>query len=484
MLLEYFTLIFQILIAMPYMVKLKHFMLLDYNYFLIFIVGLALHYLIFFLLLKIKRVGKYLLLFFTSAPYLGFGISLFLFGYKMDRAIIASALENETEMIFYYVNFRTILISIIYIIVMFLFIRKIKIDKKISKIIASMSLFIILITAIFYKVTHNRTYLLSYPIIDWIDILKVKKTMMGLNSQKDKKPFIKDVDELKKHFKFDKKDNINIVLIIGESARSDFFNKYSTVINEENTMNFVKSKSSYFYTREAVPEILTIETEDKNYSPVDIMNALDFNTFWIGAQSINGKMDSPYAHFALNSKTHFYRDNSRDIRYDFELLKFLDSVIKNDGNNFYIIHLFGSHIHFYKRFEEKYAKFKNYCKSDDMNSCTKEELENSYANSIIYTDYFLKEVLKRFKDKNTILFYTSDHSLDVVSINKDEDKTIVPAFLWYNNGLLDKYKSTIENNIQKFDFSHKKIISTLFDCAGIESDIINVKNSICSVDYK
>ncbi len=37
-------------------------------------------------------------------------------------------------------------------------------------------------------------------------------------------------------------------------------------------MNFVKSKSSYFYTREIVPEILTIEKEDKKYSLVDIMN--------------------------------------------------------------------------------------------------------------------------------------------------------------------------------------------------------------------
>ena len=151
MLLEYFTLIFQFLVAMPYMVKLKSFMLLDYNYFLMFIVGLALHYLIFFLLLKIKKVGKYFLLFFTSVPYLVFGISLFLFGYKMDRIIVASALENETEMIFYYINFRTVLISIFYTIIMFLLIEKIKINNKISKITVPISILVTLITIFFYR---------------------------------------------------------------------------------------------------------------------------------------------------------------------------------------------------------------------------------------------------------------------------------------------------------------------------------------------
>ncbi len=144
----------------------------------------------------------------------------------------------------------------------------------------------------------------------------------------------------------------------------------------------------------------------------------------------------------------------------------------------------GSHIHFNKRFEPKYAKFQNYCKSKDMNFCTKEEVDNAYVNSIAYTDYVLKEILKRFKDKNTILFYTSDHSTDLAYINKEENRTVVPAFLWYNNGLLNKYKNTIENNIQKFDFTHKKIISTLFDCVGIEFDTVDKKNSICSEDYK
>mgnify|MGYP001142491169 CR=1 FL=1 len=38
---------------------------------------------------------------------------------------------------------------------------------------------------------------------------------MRFNSQKDKSPFIRDVNKLKEYFKFDKEDNLNIVLITG-----------------------------------------------------------------------------------------------------------------------------------------------------------------------------------------------------------------------------------------------------------------------------
>lgn len=458
-------------------------MLLNYNYFLITIIGLALHYFIFFLLFKIKKIGIYLVLFFTTVPYLCFEISLFVFGYKLNRAIIASLLENELEMVLYFINFKIILFSIFYCLIMFFILKKIKFNKKINNICFSISSIIVIITIIFTVIVKNKIYLISHPIIDIFDSLRIKKTLDGLNSTK-KLIFMDNANKLKELFDYKDLENINIVLIIGESARSDFFNKYNTVTKTNNTINLIRSKSSYFFTREAVPEILTLTVDNKNYSLVDIMNSLNFNTFWIGAQSINGSMDSPYSNFALKSKNRIYKESNRNIKYDFELLKYLDSVIKNTGKNFYIIHQIGSHTPFYKRFEKKSAKFKNYCKSKDMLLCSETEIYNSYANSIIYTDKFLNEIINRFKNKkNTLLLYTSDHSTDAIYINQNEDRLIVPALIWLNGELVNK-KDIIEKNIQKYSFSHKKIIDSLLGCINVKSKLLNNKNNICSNKYE
>jgi lipid A ethanolaminephosphotransferase len=73
----------------------------------------------------------------------------------------------------------------------------------------------------------------------------------------------------------------------------------------------------------------------------------------------------------------------------------------------------GSHgPRYYKRFPEKFAKFKPFCNNDTPQNCSKDDLNNAFDNTIFYTDYVLSrliEILEEKKDYNTFLLYASDH---------------------------------------------------------------------------
>ncbi|WP_163095101.1 sulfatase-like hydrolase/transferase, partial [Acinetobacter baumannii] len=57
--------------------------------------------------------------------------------------------------------------------------------------------------------------------------------------------------------------------------------------------------------------------------------------------------------------------------------------------------------------------FQPVCRTNQLGSCSKEELVNVYDNTILYTDHFLTkviELLKRNADKrDTAMIYVSDH---------------------------------------------------------------------------
>ena len=471
MLFEYFILIFYFLITIPYIAKLKSLMLLNFNWFLMIVVGLSLHYFLFYLILKIKKFGKVLLTLLFLFSYGIYMSSLFLFNYKMDRAIIASALENETEMIFYFITFQSVLITLIAAGLFYFVLTKIKFNWNINKYCLSISTFVVLILVLFAVITKNRVYLLSYPIIDCFDLLKVGKTLTGFDKG-NKLQY--ETNNLQNYFTYNGSDNINVVLVIGESVRNDYFEKYSKKLDELNVIRFNNSKSDYFYTRDSVPEMLTLSIDNKNFSLVDIMNSAGFNTHWIGSQSIRGATDSPYSHFAIHSKNRIYKESNRNIKDDFELLDYIDNFLYDNGKNFYIVHMIGSHTPFYYRFNEEDALLDNYCKTKDMAKCTFEEISNAYINTIDYSTRFLYKLIEKFKNKNTILFFTSDHSVDVVYINKDENRQIVPAFMWVNK--VPYNKNNIINN--STNFHHKKLTSSILNCAGFDSVYIN--NKLCN----
>lgn len=77
------------------------------------------------------------------------------------------------------------------------------------------------------------------------------------------------------------------------------------------------------------------------------------------------------------------------------------------------LHMMGSHgPAYYLRSPKNHKKWLPECTAKDLGSCSKEELDNAYDNSLRYTDEVLSEIIDVLQDAgdvNTAMIYASDH---------------------------------------------------------------------------
>jgi len=78
------------------------------------------------------------------------------------------------------------------------------------------------------------------------------------------------------------------------------------------------------------------------------------------------------------------------------------------------MHQMGSHgPAYYKRVPDNFRKFQPECKSNALQKCSREQVVNSFDNTILYTDYFLAQAIQWLKKSETTsapaLLYVSDH---------------------------------------------------------------------------
>ena len=65
-------------------------------------------------------------------------------------------------------------------------------------------------------------------------------------------------------------------------------------------------------------------------------------------------------------------------------------------------HLIGSHgPTYYKRYPGSHRHFLPDCQRSDIENCTDQELENTYDNTIRYTDFVIASMIERLKNMKT-----------------------------------------------------------------------------------
>lgn len=101
--------------------------------------------------------------------------------------------------------------------------------------------------------------------------------------------------------------------------------------------------------------------------------------------------------------------------YDEILLDGLEQQLREiKEDTFLVLHIKGSHgPAYYRRYPPAFERFKPACQSNELTSCSRDELVNAYDNSLVYTDHVLGEtvaLLKRLsKQFASVMFYASDH---------------------------------------------------------------------------
>lgn len=222
------------------------------------------------------------------------------------------------------------------------------------------------------------------------------------------------------------------VLIIGETGRPDRWqlNGYSRPTTPRlaaisGVVSFNNVTSSWAWTRMSVPVLLTRKPErDSNVffgekSLIWAFREAGFRTYWFSMQSPLGKHDSSIALHAHEAhETRFINpSNYRGTGvHDGALLAPLDEALARDeSRQLIVLHTLGSHYNYADRYPEAFDVFRPSLKGVPTPSLhdrgQRTEMNNSYDNSVRYTDHVVAEVIQRLQmtGAQATLLYIADH---------------------------------------------------------------------------
>lgn len=137
-----------------------------------------------------------------------------------------------------------------------------------------------------------------------------------------------------------------------------------------------------------------------------------YYTYWISNQSEKGMFDNiPGGHARLCDESLFLGKEGGE-KYDGELI---DLPISSSAKNCIIYHLMGQHENFQQRYPDEFDIFK----ADDYNSFPENQktILATYDNATLYNDYVVYSIMHKYQDKDAVVFYFSDHGLDVFDTN-------------------------------------------------------------------
>ncbi|PKB15685.1 phosphoethanolamine transferase [Flavobacterium sp. 5] len=292
------------------------------------------------------------------------------------------------------------------------------------------------------------------------------------------------------------RDKLTVVFILGESVRANHlqingYTKKTTPLLQQrkDIISFPNTYTPLTYTAISVPQILTDATLTDNYSQpkhslIQVLNQANIKTNWIGNQT----PEKSYEIFINQSSFHeildpFHSDLSFQKEYDEKLLPVFKKNFNPRINQFTTIHMIGSHWWYETRYPEHFRVFKPVIKSKYIPSNTKEEMINSYDNTILYLDYFINETIKELEkqNSNTILIYLSDHGEilgeENLWLHAQQGKASEnPAMLiWCSSKFKKEYPNIISNlkshqNLKtNLDFFYHSILN-LYQIEGVPYD--------------
>lgn len=292
-----------------------------------------------------------------------------------------------------------------------------------------------------------------------------------------------------------------VIFVLGETARSMNFkdNGYSKdtqpYTKNLGLISFKNVSSCGTYTALSVPCMFSnMERIDYSKARANAQdNALDIiaksgtETLWIdndgGDKGVAKKtplinIDPTENDDLCNGETCF----------DEVMLKHANTFIQaDDKNKLIVLHTIGSHgPTYFQRFPVEKAKFAPWCNRKDIEQCTDQEITNVYDNTLVYTDYFLSQVvatLKKYSSQyNVAMMYMSDHGESLgesglylhgtpYSIAPKEQST-VPWLMWVPKQYADQKNidlDCLKKESQQSKYSHDNFFHSLIGFYGVNT---------------
>lgn len=326
------------------------------------------------------------------------------------------------------------------------------------------------------------------------------------------------------HFKFGASQTAEldlpqvVVMVIGESSRYDRWslNGYRRETNpllkkEPNLVTLSNVVTAVSATRLSVPVLVSrkpaTQSLQAGFSEKSFLTAFKeagFKTYWLSNQMSFGQFDTPVSVFAKEADvTQFlnlggFTNNSS---FDEILLDPLKTAINDPARKkLIVLHTLGSHWNYSRRYPKEYDKWQPSLFGIENPAYTdlamKPQLNNSYDNSILYTDWFLSQVIGALKSSKQMasLIYVSDHGENLYDGSCElafhghntQYDFHVPALVWYS----DLYRITHPVQVtqllrnKRARLATENIFHSLLDMADIHYGTEHLEWSFLSPKFR
>ncbi len=290
-----------------------------------------------------------------------------------------------------------------------------------------------------------------------------------------------------------------VIVVVGETVRADHFslNGYGRMTNpllsRRNIVSFTNATSCGTSTAVSVPCMFAVDDRDNfdtseaafRENVLDILARAGVTVLWRDNNSSSKGVANRvrYEDFRTADKNPICDPECRDVG----MLDGLDSIIaeQQDGDILIVLHQMGSHgPAYFQRVPDEFQEFQPVCATNQLDQCSAEQIANSYDNTILYTDYFLDQViafLGKYDDRfETALLYVGDHgeSLGEAGLYlhgmpymlAPDAQTHVPLILWFG-----RQHDDLDINLLRMQggqpVSHDDIFSTLLGMFEVSSKV-------------
>ena len=229
-----------------------------------------------------------------------------------------------------------------------------------------------------------------------------------------------------------------------------------------------------------------------------ILKEAGYFTVWLSNQEAPSGVSSLRLYSSecnIRTFTNGLRDNwDEGVIYDGLLIPMLDDILHKEhhAKNFYVLHLIGTHVKYTHRYPSEWTKFT--AQDENGSSYSRRQCRAEYDNAVLYNDFVVSEIIKRFEDKNAIVIYVSDHgeevydSIDfsghgtgILSRNIHE----IPMLVWVSQKFSASYHELEKRIAASVDrpYMTDDMIHTLLDIMSIETPEYEPSQSIINADF-
>ncbi|MEZ5542241.1 MAG: phosphoethanolamine--lipid A transferase [Pseudomonadota bacterium] len=290
-----------------------------------------------------------------------------------------------------------------------------------------------------------------------------------------------------------------VVLVVGETARADRFslNGYTRetnpLLSREDVISLPNMQACGTSTAVSVPCLFSGLGRDgysddrarRRENLLDVLAHAGVHVLWrdnnAGSKGVADRVD--YQDFSSPEYNPVCDEECRDEGMLAGLQDYIDSTGK--GDVFIVLHQMGNHgPAYYKRYPPEFEHFAPVCRTNQLEECSQEEIDNAYDNAILYTDYFLSEVIDLLRRNDghfqTALMYVSDHGESLGEhgiylhglpwLMAPDNQKQVAALFWFGADF-KRIDVAALRRASAADWSHDNVFHTVLGLLDIETAV-------------